>query len=739
MSFSQFTEQDYELIRQSYAQLKAAAEKRCANLQELDVVQKAFDFANEAHKNVRRRSGGPYIIHPIEVAKIVVSDIGLGYKSIAAALLHDVVEDTDYTVDDIRKLFGDKIASLVDGLTKIKNVLDNEDRSKKLGDANAKSLQAENFKRILLTLNDDVRVVLIKLADRLHNCRTIEYMPEYKRDKILSETMFIFIPLAHRLGLYEIKSEMENIWLKYKEPDAYKEISGLINTNLSGRGKQIDDFITPIDEALKKAGFNFEIRKRVKTPYSVWHKMQTKNITFDQVYDLYALRIVFTPPTDAKESERDQCYHIFSIITGIYRYKPDRVRDWVKHPKSNGYEALHCTLMSDTGIWIEVQIRSKRMDDIAEKGIAAHWTYKQEGYISENDSEMDKWLAKVKEILVNPDVNALELLDIIHNDLTSSEITVFTPKGDQKSILKGATVLDFAYGIHTEIGNKAIAAKVNMKLVPLSHILKSGDQVEIITAEVEQPKREWLQFLVTRHARNIVIDYFKGRKKEIAELGKKMLSEQLESLGYRMNNDSIGILLDHFSIPGGNSEEMFFRIGIGIIKLGDLSEVLASGKADKSHSWFQWWFGRKKEAPKKGKNDYVIASCCRPIPGDPVIGIKSPDGTVTVHKKSCPVADSIASKHGDWVVVPQWDDDEAQSFPVRLSIKGLDRVGLLNEISRYISLVMGVNMRKVYLSTDGGIFSGYIDLYVHDRDALERMIRKLNSIDGIKSVVRTEI
>ncbi len=738
MSFSQFTEQDYELIRQSYAQLKAAAEKRCANQQELDVVQKAFDFANEAHKNVRRRSGGPYIIHPIEVAKIVVTDIGLGYKSIAAALLHDVVEDTDYTVDDIRKLFGDKIASLVDGLTKIKNVLDNEDRSKKLNDANAKSLQAENFKRILLTLNDDVRVVLIKLADRLHNCRTIEYMPEYKRDKILSETMFIFIPLAHRLGLYEIKSEMENIWLKYKEPDAYKEITGLINTNLSGKEKQIDDFIKPIEGALRKAGFNFDIRKRVKTPYSIWHKMQTKNITFDQVYDLYALRIVFTPDPKSKESERDQCYHIFSIITGIYRYKPDRVRDWVKHPKSNGYEALHCTLMSDTGIWIEVQIRSKRMDDIAEKGIAAHWTYKQEGYISENDSEMDKWLAKVKEILVNPDVNALELLDIIHNDLTSSEITVFTPKGDQKSVQKGSTALDFAYSIHTEIGNKAIAAKVNMKLVPLSHILKSGDQVEIITAEVEQPKKEWLQFLQTRHARNIVIDYFKGRKKELAELGRKMLTDQLESLGYRMNNDAIEILLKHFSIPGGNAEEMFFRIGLGVLKPGDLSDVLASGKADKSHSWFQW-FGKRKETTKKDKNEYVIATCCRPIPGDPVIGIKSPDGTVTVHKKSCPVADSIASKHGDWVVVPQWDDDDSQSFLARLSIKGVDRVGLLNEISRYISLVMGVNMRKVYLSTDEGIFSGYIDLYVHDRAALDRMIRKLGSIDGIKSVIRTEI
>ena len=739
MSFSQFTEQDYELIRQSYAQLKAAAEKRCANQQELDVVQKAFDFANEAHKNVRRRSGDPYIIHPIEVAKIVVSDIGLGYKSIAAALLHDVVEDTDYTVDDIRNLFGDKIASLVDGLTKIKNVLDNEDRSKKLNDSDTKSLQAENFKRILLTLNDDVRVVLIKLADRLHNCRTIEYMPEYKRDKILSETMFIFIPLAHRLGLYEIKSEMENIWLKYKEPDAYKEITGLINSNLSDRNKQIDDFITPIDTALKKAGFNFEIRKRVKTPYSVWHKMQTKNITFDQIYDLYALRIVFTPPADTKESERDQCYHIFSIITGIYRYKPDRVRDWVKHPKSNGYEALHCTLMSDTGIWIEVQIRSKRMDDIAEKGIAAHWTYKREGYISENDSEMDKWLAKVKEILVNPDVNALELLDIIQNDLTSSEITVFTPKGDQKSIQKGSTALDFAYSIHTEIGNKAIAAKVNMKLVPLSHVLRSGDQVEIITAEVEQPKREWLQFLQTRHARNVVIDYFKSRKKEISEVGKKMLSDQLELLGYRMNNDSMEILLDHYAIPGGNSEEMFFRIGLGIIRLGDLQEVLATSKADKSHSWSFPWFGKKKEIAKKDKNEYVIASCCRPIPGDAVIGIKSPDGTVTVHKKSCPVADSIASKHGDWLVVPQWDDDESQSFLARLSIRGVDRVGLLNEISRYISLLMGVNMRKVCLSTDGGVFSGYIDLYVHDKAILERMIRKLASIDGIKSVVRTEI
>ncbi len=746
MSFSKFTEQDYELINRSYGELKAAAEKRCANSEELDVVQKAFDFANEAHKNVRRHSGDPYILHPIEVAKIVVSDIGLGYKSISAALLHDVVEDTDYTVDDLRNLFGDKIASLVDGLTKIKTVLDNEDRSKKLSDSSQESIQAENFKRILLTLNDDVRVVLIKLADRLHNCRTIEFMPEYKRDKILGETMFIFIPLAHRLGLYEIKSEMENICLKYKEPDAFNEITALVNQNVAGQEKQIDDFIAPIDEALRNAGFNFIIRKRVKTPYSIWHKMQTKNITFEQVYDLFALRIVFTPDQNSKESERDQCYHIFSIITGLYRYKPDRVRDWVKHPKSNGYEALHCTLMSEKGIWIEVQIRSKRMDDIAEKGIAAHWTYKQEGYISENDSEMDKWLAKVKEILVSPDVNALELLDIIHNDLTSSEITVFTPKGEQKTIGKGATALDFAYLIHTEIGNKAIAAKVNMRLVPLSHVLKTGDQIEIITAENGSPKREWLQFLQTRHARNIVIDFYKGRKKEVSEIGRKILKESMESRGYRISDDSISLLVDHFKIPARSAEELYFRIGLGLVKLDDLSELLVEGKVDKNHSsWSSFLrFGKRKDtssaARKQDKDDYVIASCCRPIPGDSVIGIKSPDGVVTVHKKSCPVADSIASKHGDWVVVPQWGGSaEDAAFPVRLSVKGIDRMGLLNEISRYISLVMGVNMKKVYLSTEEGIFDGYIDLLVHDKAALERMIRKLGSIDGIQSVARTDM
>ena len=542
MSISEFTPADYEVIARDYADLKEAARKRCANQTELDVVQKAFEFANEAHKGVRRRSGEPYILHPIAVAKIVVSNIGLGYKSIAAALLHDVVEDTDYTVDDIRNLFGDKIASLVDGLTKIKTVLDNEDKAKQ------KSIQAENFKRILLTLNDDVRVVLIKLADRLHNCRTIEFMPEYKREKILSETMFIFIPLAHRLGLYEVKSEMEDIWLRYKEPEVFNEITEKINRNIIDKEKEIDAFIIPISNALKTAGFNFEIKKRVKTPYSIWHKMVTKNITFDQIYDLYAVRIIFTPDSDTKESERDQCYHVFSIITGIYKYKSDRVRDWVKHPKSNGYEALHCTVMSHSGIWVEVQIRTRRMNDIAEKGIAAHWAYKKDGFVSENDSEMDKWISKVKEILVDPDVNALDLLDMIHNDLTSSDIFVFTPKGEQKSIQKGATALDFAYMIHTEVGNRAIAAKVNMRLVPLTYELRTGDQVEIITAENEKPKREWLQFLRTRKARGLVMDYFKGERQESIKVGKKIVEEQLASIGFRLDDKTIAAMIDGYEI-----------------------------------------------------------------------------------------------------------------------------------------------------------------------------------------------
>ena len=742
MSYSEFDEKDYALIRHDWDILYASARKRCADEHELEVVRQAFDFANDAHKNIRRRSGEPYMLHPIAVAQIVVDDIGLGYKSIAAALMHDVVEDTDYTVEDLRERFGDKIASLVDGLTKIKNVLDYEDKSKM---GSPQSMQAENFKRILLTLNDDPRVVLIKLADRLHNCRTIEFMPEHKRDKILSETMFVFIPLAHRLGLYSIKSELENIWLRYKEPEAYAEIDAKIRRNMEERGKEMSAFVEPIESALTKAGFKFEIKKRVKTPYSAWHKMQVKQISFEQVYDLFAIRIIFDPDPNSTETERDQCYHVFSTITGSYRYMPERIRDWVRHPKSNGYEALHCTLLSPSGIWVEVQIRTRRMDDIAEKGIAAHWTYKQNGYIG--DSEMDLWLSRIKEILVNPDVNALELLDIIHNDLTSTEIYVFTPKGEQRSIEKGATVLDFAYLIHTEIGNKAIAAKVNQRLVSLSHVVKTGDQVEIITAEEEHPKREWLQFLKTRRARSLVMDYFKNERKQTIDFGRTVLEGQVQALGFKLTEDQLQRIEAAYDAP--DRDELYYRVGTSQIKLDGLSDIL---KSKQRISLLRKIFRREEKAPRKpeevyvigGKDDdghqFVIATCCNPIPGDPVIGFKSPDGRITVHKKSCTVAEEIAATHGDWVVVPKWLEEQgAKSFLVRISLKGLDRVGLLNDISRFLSLVMGANMRRLNLSADEGIFSGYIDLYVNSKDVLEQILRKLSHIDGIESVSRSEL
>ena len=748
MSFSEFTQRDYDWIRRDYEVLRASAQKRCANDRELAVVERAFEFANNAHKNVRRRSGEPYMLHPIAVAQIVVDGIGLGYKSISAALLHDVVEDTDYTVEDLRAEFGDKIATLVDGLTKIKNVLDTEQKTHGT-DISQQSLQAENFKRILLTMNDDVRVVLIKLADRLHNCRTIEHMPEHKRDKILSETMFIFIPLAHRLGLYSIKSELENIWLRYKEPEAYEEIKDRIEKRAREKGSEMDAFVEPIEKALTDAGFTFNIKKRIKTPYSVWRKMEEKQIPFEEVYDLYAIRIIFEPAGNSKETERDQCYHIFSTITGIYRYMPERLRDWVKHPKSNGYEALHCTLLSNSGVWIEVQIRTRRMDDIAEKGIAAHWMYKRNGFVGEGDNEMDLWLSRIKEILVNPDVNALELLDIIHNDLTSAEIYVFTPKGEQKTIQKDATVLDFAYLIHTEVGNKAIAAKVNQKLVTLSHVIKTGDKIEIITAEDARPQAEWLKFLKTHRARTIVTDYFKSQRKLVVEAGRNSLEGHVRELGFEMDEQTLQRI--EAAYHAGSREELYYNIGIGNQRLDNLDEILK-----RSSSRIAWLkrvlhLEEKPAAEAKGETfligssdpnapHFTIASCCNPIPGDPVVGFKAPDGSITVHKKSCNVAERIAASHGDWVVVPKWlDSAEDQSFLVRISLKGIDRMGLLNEISRYVSLVMGVNMRRLNLQADGGIFDGYIDLYVPSKETLEEMMKNLQSIDGIDNVTRVEI
>ena len=721
MSFSEFSQDDLNLIARERDALFELAGARCRDDRELETVKKAFEFANEAHLNVRRRSGEPFIIHPVKVAEIVVEEVGLGFKSICAALLHDVVEDTEYSADDIRNLFGDKIGALVDGLTKIKTVLNNEEQ--KGGAVISESLQAENFKRILLTMNDDVRVVLIKLCDRLHNCRTIEYLPEHKRDRVLSETMFIFIPLAHRLGLYEIKSEMENIWLKYKEPDEYNAISRKINTDVDVRNHEIDEFISPIRDALLEYGYKFEIRKRIKTPYSIWYKIHNKQVPFEQIYDLYAVRIIFDPADETMQAERSQAYLIYSVVTNLYRENLSRRRDWISQPKSNGYEALHCTLMSHVGVWIEVQIRSRRMNDIAEKGIAAHWAYKNDGYITENDSEMDKWLAEVQDILGSKDVGDMEILDLIHSDLVSSEIVVFTPKGEQKSIKYGSTALDFAYMIHSHIGEKAIAAKVNMKLVPLSHVLKSGDQVEIITAESAKPKIECLQFLTTRYAKSRVIDYFRKDYDVISSNGEKIFMERMKAMGVSAGNDILKKFINYSKI--NDLGELYFRVGLGILGPEEFRTILTEDAL-------------QLPVGASDKLEYVMADCCNPIPGDSIVGFMSGENTIIVHKKTCPVAENLASKFGNRVVVPQWML-LTKEYPIRLSLRGIDRVGILSDISFFISGSQGSNIRKIQLSTEEGLFDGYIELLVRDKKNLDSMVAGLKKIDGIQDVVRTDI
>ncbi|MBR5905280.1 MAG: bifunctional (p)ppGpp synthetase/guanosine-3',5'-bis(diphosphate) 3'-pyrophosphohydrolase [Bacteroidales bacterium] len=514
-------------LKKEYDSLMELARGRCRDKQEMDMVRKAYQVASEAHKGVLLHNGEPFVLHSVEVAKIVVANVGLGYKSICAALLVDVVEQTDYTVEHVRSMFGDKIAELVEGLANINNILDTESVVNPSG-VYSEDVQAENLKRMLLNMGNDVRVVLIKLADRLECMRNLDDMPESKREKVLTETMGIFIPLAHRLGLYTIKSELENIWLRYVHPDEYNEIVRRTDTGLANRIKELDDFIEPIANALLEKGFRFAVKKRIKTPYSIWHKMKTKHVPFEQIYDLYAVRIIFDPETDDIVKERDKAFVIYSTVTSLYKGKDSRFRDWIRHPKKNGYEALHMTVMSQSGIWVEVQVRSRRMDDIAEKGIAAHWAYKNEGYLSEADTQMDRWLAKVQEILNSDSIDALELLDLLQDNFSNSEIVVFTPKGEQRSIPKGSTALDFAYKIHTKVGNHAIAAKVNQKLVPLSKTLRSGDQVEIITAVNAQPKLEWLTFLNTRSAKRKMMEWIREHAPKDVEQAEILLNSGAE-------------------------------------------------------------------------------------------------------------------------------------------------------------------------------------------------------------------
>ncbi len=743
-----FTEEDNKLIEREFEGLKNSARMRCADEEQYKLVLKAFEFANEAHKGVRRRSGEPYILHPIAVAKIVVDEIGLGCKSICAALLHDVVEDTEFTVEDIKRLFGEKIASLVDGLTKIKTALDNDNKNK--WQPNRVSLQAENFRRILVTLNDDVRIVLIKLADRLHNVRTIQFMPEYKRDKILSETMYLFIPLAHRLGLYSIKSEMENIWLKYREPAAYASIVQQLDKIMSERGAAIDDFIAPIRQELDKAGYQYTILKRLKTPYSIWKKMTTKNIPFEQIFDIYAVRIIFEPHGNL--TEREQCWYIFSMITGLYSYKPDRTRDWVDNPKANGYEALHLTVMSNAGNWVEVQIRTQRMNSIAERGIAAHWLYKDAGLGGKGDTEIDRWIEQVGEILENPNIDAMQFLDEFHQELVTTTIYVFTPKGESKSLAKGATALDFAYSIHSEVGNHAIAAKVNQRLVPLSQVLTNGDQVEIISSESARPRREWLDFLATSRAKSQVMDYLKSDKKNNIKEGMEILDRKLDERNITERSRVIKKLVDYYKTSGGK-DELYNKIGIGVIDLSDLDKALKTNAERRS---VQMW-GVKLLSPirnssinkksefllqediDQGTISFNIAQCCSPIPGDSVVAFIEDDGTVTIHKKSCPVATNLASKEGHRIVSAKWSKHFMMSYLARISLEGIDRIGVLSDLARVISLVLGVNMRKLHIEAHDEIFEGVIDLYVHNTDDLDKLIRELSKVKGIERVKRVEI
>ena len=752
-----FTQEDNELIQREFESLRIASLKRCANQEEYEDVIRAFEFANEAHKGVRRRSGEPYIIHPIAVAKIVVQEIGLGYKSIVTALLHDIVEDTEYTVEDIERLFGSKVASLVDGLTKIKSAMDNKHNSNQNDE---KSMQAENFKRILLTLNDDVRVVLIKLADRLHNLRTIGSMPERKKDKILSESMYIFVPLAHKLGLYSMKSEMENIWLKYREPEYYNKISQRIQNLIEERGDAINQFIAPISQALHDEGYKFTVTKRTKTPYSIWRKMERKGIPFEQIYDLFAVRIIFDPKEGI--AERKQCWDIYSIISEFYRSKMDRIRDWVSAPKSNGYEALHCTLMSQNGNWVEVQIRSERMNQIAEKGVAAHWSYKG---VNKSESELDKWLAMVREVLENPDVSALEFLDKFHEGLLASEIYVFTPRGESKPLPKGATALDFAYYIHSKIGNRAIAAKVNHRLVPLSHELMNGDQVEIITSDTQKPQREWLEYVHTPKAKDIIYDSLKADIEDAISKGQHILESELAKLGVKVQNRVIRKLLIEYKL--NNKDELYNKIATGVVKLDDLDKILRKNNENKFVKYWKLQFFpnsvneeeddiNEEEVEKKPaidkKKDYLlkentidqtltykVADCCNPIPGDAIVGFVDANNNVIVHKKVCPKAISLATVQGEKIINAKWTKHTILSFLARISLRGIDRMGIVNEITKFITLDLNVNIRKIHFETHDGIFDGYIDLYVHDTQDLDMIINRLLTVKGVESVTRTDV
>lgn len=714
----------------------------------VEIITKAFNFAKQAHKGVRRRSGEPYILHPIAVARIACVEIGLGSTSICSALLHDVVEDTDYTVEDIENLFGPKIAQIVDGLTKISGGI--------FGDR--ASAQAENFKKLLLTMNDDIRVILIKIADRLHNMRTLGSMLPSKQYKIAGETLYIYAPLANRLGLNRIKTELEDLSFKYEHPETYKEIQDKLQATQTERESVFTEFTAPIRAQLDKMKIPYRILARVKSPYSIWNKMQTKHITFEEIYDILAVRIIFTPRNE--EEELNDCFDIYVAISKIYKPHPDRLRDWVSHPKANGYQALHVTLMSNKGQWIEVQIRSERMNDVAEQGFAAHWKYK-EGGGSEDEGELSKWLKTIKEILDDPQPDALDFLDTIKLNLFASEIFVFTPKGEIKTMPQNCTALDFAFSIHTFLGSHCIGAKVNHKLVPLSHKLQSGDQVEILTSKSQKVQPSWINFATTAKAKAKIQAILKREKKEMQQKGEDMLTDFFHQENLPSNDENIKKLCNLHHVK--NYDELTLNIGQGIFSLGeaDKNELKEKPSPTNWKKYISFAFGgtsknkqEEKQAEQPALNidkkkiikltpdaiqkNYILADCCKPIPGDDVLGYIDDNNRIVIHKRQCPIAAQLKTSFGNRLLAVEWETGKALNFPVNVYIKGIDGIGVLNQVTQVISQQLNVNIHKLNIESNDGIFEGRIQLYVHDVDDVNTICTNLKKIDHIKKVTRIE-
>ena len=735
---------DEEMINQAFHELLNDY-LNTKHRKKVEIITKAFNFANQAHKGIKRRSGEPYIMHPIAVASIVCNEIGLGSTSICAALLHDVVEDTDYTVEDIENIFGPKIAQIVDGLTKISGGI--------FGDR--ASAQAENFKKLLLTMSNDIRVILIKIADRLHNMRTLGSMLPNKQYKIAGETLYIYAPLANRLGLYKIKTELENLSFKYEHPEEYAEIEEKLNATAAERDKVFNDFTAPIRTQLDKMGLKYRILARVKSIYSIWNKMQTKHVPFEEIYDLLAVRIIFEPRNE--EEELNDCFDIYVSISKIYKPHPDRLRDWVSHPKANGYQALHVTLMGNNGQWIEVQIRSERMNDVAEQGFAAHWKYK-EGGGSEDEGELEKWLRTIKEILDDPQPDAIDFLDTIKLNLFASEIFVFTPKGELKTMPQNSTALDFAFSLHTDIGSHCIGAKVNHKLVPLSHKLQSGDQVEILTSKSQRVQPQWEVFATTARARAKIAAILRKERKANQKIGEEILNEFLKKEEIRPEETVIEKLRKLHNAK--NEEELLAAIGSKAIVLGEADKnELKEKQTSNWKKYLTFSFGNNKEKQEEKEpqekekinpkqvlklteeslqKKYIMAECCHPIPGDDVLGYVDENDRIIIHKRQCPVAAKLKSSYGNRILATEWDTHKELSFLVYIYIKGIDNMGLLNEVTQVISRQLNVNIRKLTIETEDGIFEGKIQLWVHDVDDVKTICNNLKKIQNIKQVSRVE-